>query len=113
MEIETTIDEEWIVVVLRGDASEMDGDAWKRLRDGIPWDRGVHLALDLTDAAGASDRMVETVVGMVADAQGRGGALVVIGMSDDLRARLGSMHVDRYVPEAATLAEARARLDSF
>ena len=111
MQSDAAFDGGWLVVTLRGHAAEASDADWVELRQGIPWGRATKAICDVTDVLGASDRAVETLLGMTADAHHHGGKLIIVGMSGELYARFGAMGVVRYVALATTVAEARANLD--
>jgi len=101
----------WLVVCLRGDASAASNAEWAEVRHALSDESARRAICDLTELSGASDRAVETLVGMAADAHHAKGRLVIVGMGEELHARFGAMGVARYVTTAATAEEAELLLD--
>ena len=111
MQSDTAFDGDWLVVTLRGHAAEAGDADWVDLRRSVPWGRATKAICDVTEVLGASDRAVETLLGMSADVHHHGGKLIIVGMSGELYARFGAMGVVRYVALATTIAEARQNVD--
>ncbi len=111
MKCDTRLDAGWLVITLRGNAAEVSNAEWQELRSSLSWTDLTKAICDVAELTGASDRAVETLVGMAADAHHRGGKLVLVGMGHELHARFGVMGASRYLTLAATVEEARRTFD--
>ena len=110
MRIDMRDDRGWLVVELTGDAGgETDGE-WTAFRAGFPWERASNADIDVASVGGASDRMVESLIGLTADAHHRGGKVVVVGVRDELAARIVVLGMEGYITTAMSIEQARTTL---
>ncbi len=111
MEITYSRDHGWYVIEVSGEVSETDAAYWREYRRRFDWASTTNVVVDATEIFGASDALVETLMGLTADAHHRGGRLVLVGQSDELRARISVMGMEGYIPTAMSVAQARTSLD--
>jgi anti-anti-sigma regulatory factor len=111
MNISYADDNGWLIVTLEGNATNTGRDEFRSFREEFPWDRSVKVVVDVEALEGASDAAVEALMGLTADAHHRGGRVVVIGESAELRARISALGMEGYVRTAMSVAHARMTLD--
>ena len=109
MKLTRTTDDACTILAVSGRAADEPAETWAVLRREAAEAEG-NLVCDLSDLTGASDRLVETMLALTADAHNRGDACVFVSVNAELAARLGAMQVDRYILSAEALAQARAML---
>lgn len=111
MQITYSDERGWLIVTLVGNAEAYGAAGWSELRRDFPWDRGTKLIIEVHELDGASDAAVGALMGLTADAHHRGGRVVVVGESDDLRARISVLGMEGYIRTAWSVEQARATLD--
>ncbi len=111
MQITYTDERGWQIVTLVGNAEVFGADGWSAFRRDFPWDRGPKVIIEVHELDGASDAAVGALMGLTADAYHRGGRVVVVGESDDLRARISVLGMEGYIRTAWSIEQARATLD--
>jgi anti-anti-sigma regulatory factor len=111
VELSYSSDHGWNILEISGDASESDVIYWRNFRREFDWTPGTNVVVDATELLGPSDAFVEVLMGLTADAHHRGGRLVLVGQSRELRARICVMGVEGYIPTAMSVTQARTSLD--
>ncbi len=107
MNVHTYLDEGWLVMELEGDVADETRETWRALRSDIPWEQSRWVVLDVTAVAGASDRFVETIVGIAADAHNRGGCAALVGENEETRQRFGALQAVDYVFTAESIQQVK------
>jgi anti-anti-sigma regulatory factor len=111
MELSYSSDHGWNILEISGDASESDMTYWRNFRREFDWMPGANVVMDATELLRPSDAFVEVLMGLTADAHHRGGRLVLVGQSDELRARICVMGMEGYISTAMSATQARTSLD--
>ena len=104
-------DEGWLVLELQGDATTEPSETWRELRSSIARGESHWVIVDVTELTGVSDRFVETLIGIAADAHHRGGALALVGRNEETRRRFGALHAADFVTAVETIQQAKDTLE--